>query len=110
MPRFSPWYGTVAVMLSFAGGCALAADPVDPARLAASRACLSCHAPAARIVGPSFKEIAGRYRGDAKAPAALARTIRQGGKGHWGQLPMPANPRVTEAEAAQLARWILDRK
>ncbi|WP_246038797.1 c-type cytochrome [Chitiniphilus eburneus] len=90
--------------------CSWPASAADPARLAASRACLSCHAPAARIVGPSFKEIADRYRGDAKAPGELARIIRKGGKGHWGQLPMPANPGVSEAEAAALARWVLDRK
>lgn len=87
---------------------AVAAAPADAGRaLMEKSGCNACHAPAQKLVGPSFAEIAGRYRGDAAAPAALARKVRGGGQGAWGAIPMPPNDKVAESDAEALVRWIL---
>lgn len=84
------------------------------AALAAQRNCLGCHHAVQRRTGPTFQAIAKRYNAipDAKAREAaiegLARKVRQGGKGAWGVVPMPANNQVSEADARQLVGWILD--
>jgi len=61
-------------------------------------------------VGPSFKEVAAKYSGDAGAPARLAQKIRQGGQGVWGQVPMPPNTGLSGEEARTVAAWILGAK
>ncbi len=68
---------------------------------------MACHANDRKLVGPSYKDVAAKYASDKDAAAKLARKIREGGVGVWGQIPMPANPQVTEAEALTLARWVL---
>jgi cytochrome c len=76
--------------------------------LALKRQCMSCHQIEARRVGPPFKAIAQRYSANATAMApVLARKIRSGSKGTWGQVGMPAMSQVSETEAQQLANWIL---
>jgi cytochrome c len=69
--------------------------------------CLACHGIDQKRVGPSMKQVAARYRGDAGAPAKLAHKIREGGAGAWGELPMPPQPQVSEADAKALAVFIL---
>ena len=76
------------------------------AELAKKKNCLACHAVDNKVVGPGYKDIAKKYAGQ-DATAKLSGKIRQGGSGVWGVVPMPANPQVTEAEAKQLASWIL---
>ncbi|MBP8285500.1 MAG: c-type cytochrome [Rhodoferax sp.] len=79
------------------------------ADLAKKKNCLACHAVDNKVVGPGYKEIAKKYAGQ-DASGKLAGKIRQGGAGVWGVVPMPANPQVNEAEAKQLASWILTLK
>ena len=71
--------------------------------LARSKNCMACHAVERRLVGPSFKQIAQR---GARADL-LAQRIQRGSVGQWGAVPMPANPQVSDSEAAALATWIL---
>ena len=78
------------------------------AELAKRKACMSCHGVEKRIVGPSFKEIAARYKGQAGAETRLLEKLRHGGSGAWGPLPMPPNPDLAENDAAALVRWVLD--
>ena len=85
-----------------------AADPMQ--KLFGAHACLGCHALDKRVVGPSFREIAAKYALDSTAANALARKVREGGKGAWGPVPMPPNPGVTEANARALVGWILERR
>jgi len=80
------------------------------AELAKQRNCLACHSVDKKIVGPAYKDVAAKYAGDASAPAKLAKKIREGGTGVWGKAVMPANPKVTEAEADSLVKWILSQK
>jgi cytochrome c len=77
--------------------------------LAKAKNCMSCHAVDKKLVGPAYKDVAAKYKGDAKAPAMLAAKIKAGGKGTWGEIPMPPN-NVTPEEASKLAAWVLAQK
>ena len=72
--------------------------------------CMSCHKVDTKLVGPAYKDVAKKYQGKADAADTLAKKIRAGGKGVWGPVPMPANPKVSEAEAKKLATFILNLK
>jgi len=94
-----------------------AADAQAPAesgdtatRLLTANACTACHQLDKRVVGPSFREIAAKYAGDAAATAALARKVREGGSGVWGAAPMPPNTGVSDADLAQMVGWVLQQK
>ena len=91
-----------AVMAAFTGTHALA----DQA-LAQSKNCMACHAADKKLVGPSFKDIAAKYKTDKGAVDKLAAKVIKGGSGSWGAVPMPANPQVSEVEAKKLVSWIL---
>ncbi len=80
-------------------------DPV--AKLLEAHACSGCHTLDKRVVGPSFREIAQRYAGDAGAAVRLAGKVRAGGQGAWGQVPMPPAPGVADAELSKLIEWVL---
>ena len=89
----------------------LAAGGEDPVqKLLAANGCLGCHSLGERVVGPSFREVAKKYSGDAGASARLAAKVRGGSQGAWGQVPMPPNPGVSAQEAQILAGWILGQK
>jgi cytochrome c len=78
--------------------------------LARSKNCIACHSVDKQVLGPAYKEVAAKYAGDKEALARLTKKVREGGVGVWGQIPMPANPQVTEAEAQTLAKWVLSLK
>lgn len=80
------------------------------AQLAAKKNCLACHQLDKKLVGPSYKSVAAKYASDKGAVDMLATKIMKGGSGVWGPVPMPANPQVSEAEAKQLAAWVLTQK
>lgn len=80
------------------------------ADLAQKKNCMACHALDKKLVGPAYKEVAAKYAGDKDAVAKLSAKVIKGGSGSWGQVPMPANPQVSEAEAKQLVTWILSVK
>jgi cytochrome c len=73
-------------------------------------ACLGCHAVEKPVVGPAFREVATRYKSDAAAPARLAKKLKEGGQGVWGQVPMPPNPGLTDADARLIVEWVLTRQ
>jgi cytochrome c len=78
--------------------------------LAQKKNCLACHAVDKKVVGPAYKEVAAKYAGQKDAVEKLTQKVMKGGVGVWGQIPMPANPQVSEAEAKQLVTWILGLK
>lgn len=96
---------TLVTLTGLAGNPAYASP-----ELAKAKNCLACHAAATKMVGPSFKDIAVKYAGDAGASARLEQKIRKGSTGTWGPIPMPANPQVSETEARGLTQWILGLK
>ena len=69
--------------------------------------CLSCHQMDRTSVGPSYLDVARKYRGDSAAVARLVRKIREGGSGVWGKVTMPGHPQITEAQASAMVRYIL---
>lgn len=79
-------------------------------QLAKEKNCLACHAVENKLVGPGYKEVAAKYKSDKTAEDKLASKIMKGGSGVWGQIPMPANPQVSAAEAKTLVKWILSLK
>ncbi len=94
-----------------------AADASAPAesgdavtRLLTANACTACHQTDKRVIGPSFREVAAKYAGDAAAAGALAKKIRAGGAGNWGAAPMPPNAGISDADLAQVLGWILRQK
>jgi cytochrome c len=80
------------------------------AELAKAKNCLACHAVDKKLIGPGYKDVAAKYAGQKDAVDKLAVKIMKGGSGVWGAVPMPANPQVSEAEAKQLAAWVLSQK
>ena len=95
------------LLLTAALATTLSAAPVFASEdLAKQKACLACHQVDKKLVGPSYKDIAAKYKTDKDAEKKLAAKIRAGGVGVWGQVPMPANPAVSEAEAVTLAKWV----
>lgn len=88
--------------------------PAGPAfaddELYKTKNCFACHRIDRNHLAPHFKSIAAKYADDKEAAGRLAKKIREGGVGVWGQVPMPPQPQVSEAEAATLARWILEQK
>lgn len=97
-----------AVMFALVG--AVASPAFANPDLAAKKNCLACHAVDKKVVGPAFKDVAAKYAGQKDAVDKLAEKVIKGGVGAWGQVPMPANPQVTAAEAKQLVAWILAAK
>ncbi|RZI74299.1 MAG: c-type cytochrome [Variovorax sp.] len=88
----------------------LAAPALADLALATSKNCMSCHAVERKLLGPSFKDIAAKYKDDKAATDRLSTKIIKGGSGVWGPLSMPANPQVSEADAKKLAAWVLSTK
>jgi len=75
--------------------------------MAQKNACMACHAVDRKLVGPSFQDIAKKYHGQKEADGMLAGSIKKGGAGKWGPIPMPAQPALSEADAKTLAAWVL---
>jgi len=88
----------------------LSAPVLADQALATAKNCMACHAIDKKLVGPSYKEVAGKYAGQKDAVDKLAAKIQKGGSGVWGPVPMPANAQVNEAEAKKLAAWVLTLK
>jgi cytochrome c len=75
--------------------------------LANAKNCMTCHMVDKKVLGPAFKDVAAKYKGDKTAADRLANKIMKGGSGVWGTAYMPANSQVNEAEAKKLAAWVL---
>jgi len=103
MKRIDRWH--IAGILLAAGLVAAPAAHADEA-LAKGKGCTACHANDKKVIGPAYKDVAKKYKGDAKAAELLAAKIVKGGQGVWGPIPMPPN-KVTDDEAKKLAGWVL---
>jgi cytochrome c len=79
-------------------------------KLAQSSGCMTCHGVEKKIIGPSYKEIAAKYKGDKSAEAGLIKKVKAGGKGVWGDIPMPPNAHVKDEDIKTLVVWILAAK
>lgn len=100
---------TALLCLLALAGATGAASAAAPEALATRAGCIACHNPTKKLVGPSYHDIALKYRADAKAPAMLAAKVRSGGAGTWGKvkmLPVDAK-KITDADLAAVIAWIL---
>jgi cytochrome c len=102
--------GVVVVALVGFAGLVTAAWADDAPRgqmIARANACMGCHAVDRKVVGPSFQQIAAKYKGDAQAPAKLVNKVKDGGSGVWGVLPMPPHPAMSDADIRAVVDWVL---
>lgn len=99
--------------MKFFAGVLVAASTLIAAPVQADEAlakkynCLACHQVDKKVLGPAYKEIAKKYKGQADAGAKLADKVKKGGSGVWGPVPMPPNPAMPDAEVKKLVDWIL---
>lgn len=96
--------------MAFAGLLAMAGPAFADYDLVVKKNCLACHQLDKRKYGPNFKEVAAKYADQKNAADKLAKKIRAGGTGVWGQDVMPPQPQVSAAEARALAQYILSVK
>jgi cytochrome c len=94
-------------LLLVASGTMAALPAVADLALATAKNCMACHNIEKKVVGPAYKDVAARYRGDKAAQARLVAKVMEGGGGVWGVVKMPSNPQVTETEAKKLIAWVL---
>ncbi|WP_220810360.1 c-type cytochrome [Noviherbaspirillum aridicola] len=80
------------------------------AELAKAKNCMACHSVDKKMVGPAYKDVAAKYAGQKGIEDKLAQKVIKGSKGAWGDIPMPPNANVNEAEAQTLVKWILSQK
>jgi len=101
---------TLSLLLVAGALSAGVAQAADEEALAKAKNCLACHAIDKKIVGPAYKDVAKKYAGQKDAEAKLAEKVIKGGKGSWGEVPMPPNATVKPEEATKLVKWILSLK
>ena len=94
------------ILFALLGVSVFAAPVLADQALAQKKNCMACHAVEKKVVGPSYKDVAKKYAGQAVS-AKLTTKIMKGGSGVWGAIPMPANTQVSQAEADALVKWIL---
>jgi len=99
-----------AVTLFALAGLLAAGSAAANPNLAKAKNCMACHSVDKKVIGPSYKDIAGKYAGQSAAVDTLVGKVMKGGVGAWGPVPMPANPQLSESEARQLVQWILSTK
>ncbi|HSO06524.1 MAG TPA: c-type cytochrome [Pelomicrobium sp.] len=100
-----------AVWMGILGAAALlttgAVQAQDGKALAQKSGCMACHAEDKKLVGPSMKEIAAKYKGQKDAVAKLTEKVKKGGAGVWGQVPMPPHPQLKEEDIKKIVEWYL---
>jgi cytochrome c len=84
-----------------------AADAKAAEALAKNSGCLACHTVDKKLIGPSYKDIAAKYRNDKGAEANLVKKVKAGGKGVWGDIPMSPNAHVKDEDIKTIVQWIL---
>lgn len=94
----------IAVAASFVAAPAYAQSGEDLLR---KNGCTACHAVDKKIVGPSYKEVSTKYKGQKDAQQKLADKIKRGGAGAWGPVPMPPNPTLSDGDIATMVKYVL---
>jgi cytochrome c len=90
---------TLALALAAAGLAASAqADDKEMEALAKKHNCLACHQTDKKVIGPAYKEVAKKYKGQKNAQTQLEQKVKKGGVGVWGQIPMPPNAAVPDKD------------
>jgi cytochrome c len=98
------------LVLAAAAGAVLALPAQASEELAKKYMCMTCHTVDKKLVGPSYKDVAAKYKADKTAEAKLYDKVKKGGTGVWGQIPMPPNDKVPDADVKALVKWVLSAK
>lgn len=96
--------------LLLAGSIAAHAEEVDAKKaltIANNSDCLTCHAVTKKVIGPAYRDVASKYRGDDDAPNRLLQKVKNGGSGVWGKFAMPPHPNVSDQDLKVVVDWIL---
>ena len=102
---------TLVAMVALASTLpAYAVEEAAAMELAKKSGCLACHTMANKLVGPAWRDIGKKYAADANAEVALVAKVRKGSKGVWGEVPMPPNVTVKEADVRTLVQFVLTLK
>jgi cytochrome c len=98
----------IVISAVLCGGFA-ASHAADPAQIAAKAGCTVCHSTDKKMIGPSYREVAAKYKGNADAVALLSAQIRKGSTGVWGKIPMPATDaaKLSDADLKAVVIWLL---
>lgn len=108
----------LALCLGLALPLAAAKAPakMSPADMKAAEAamkksdCFACHQVKRKVVGPSYVDVAKKYKSDPKAVETLALKVKNGGSGNWGQIPMAGHPALKDEDIKLMVRWVLAQK
>jgi cytochrome c len=95
------------LILALAAFTAMPALAQSPDELLKKNGCTACHAVDKKVIGPAYNDVSAKYKGDAGAAARLMDKVKKGGVGVWGQVPMPPNPQVSDAENKAMIGYIL---
>ena len=96
-----------ALAFTLAAGAVASLPAQGSEELAKKYLCLTCHTVDKKLVGPSYHDVAAKYKNDKGAEAKLVEKVKKGGVGVWGQIPMPPNDKVPEADLKALVKWVL---
>jgi cytochrome c len=100
---------SVALVMLAVAGLVTTGHAQANAELAKTKNCMACHALDKKVLGPGFREVAAKYKGDAAAEAKLIASMTKGSSGKWGAMAMPPNA-LSDAEAVSLAKWVMAQK
>jgi len=100
----------LAASLLAVGNAHAALDNASAEAMMKKDGCAACHGVDKKVIGPAYVEVAAKYKGDKDALAKLSEKVKKGGVGVWGQIPMPPNAQVPDADIKELVTWILSLK
>ena len=101
---------TVFVACALTAGLTLAGTVQANEKLAQSAGCTTCHGIDKKVIGPTYKDVAAKYKGNKGAEADLIKKVKAGSKGVWGEVPMPPNAHVKDEDIKTIVQWILATK
>lgn len=102
------WKLAACVPLVFAAASVQAeVDSAEVQQILTKNACLACHKVDAKVVGPSYRDVADKYKDEADGAETLAKHIKQGSSGIWGPIPMPPNAAITDDDLTKVVDWIM---
>jgi cytochrome c len=97
---------SILLMVAAAGVLAAPVAQADEALLKKHN-CVACHQIDKKVVGPAYKDVAKKYKGQKDVAVKLAEKVKKGGQGAWGSVPMPPNPAVPDADIKKMVAYIL---
>lgn len=100
----------MSLVLAAGASNVYADDAEDVKELVQASGCLSCHSVDEKIVGPAFKDVVAKYKSDPDAIANISQSIKNGSRGKWGRMAMPAHASLSSEELKTLATWVMSRK